>query len=434
VTADFEGTVCQFALPAGAAPAFDPLVCPGDLLSFQEETWQGQKFRVAAVEPRGATFLVTAVQSRGEVWLGRKQTVPTLSPRKQTQQVTVQLEKHCGFPADVYGLGLVLLALLVQDAEAGANHQFLLESMHTILKARLTREPALQETLSRSPARALVYVLLAENDRRLGRLTEFDKRLDAYGQVRSLAEELLGIVLKAILRGSPLGYLTDRGDDAARGLERLRADLDSVRVALRMALTTEQAALIRDYRRAALGRLQQRLEAAGTSKPPAAPASRPLDRQRLLAAIDLSADGTAHEERESAALLAVPADSLRQQLDLLERELGGGVQAGVRARLVVLRGLKLDVIYPVYKGKNFLGRSDEEPVDIDLGDQEPVDRVWASRVHACIFAQDDGLTIEDLNSANGTYVNRDRVYPGQRRPLINGDIVQIGHVQMVVKM
>jgi pSer/pThr/pTyr-binding forkhead associated (FHA) protein len=44
------------------------------------------------------------------------------------------------------------------------------------------------------------------------------------------------------------------------------------------------------------------------------------------------------------------------------------------------------------------------------------------------------LTIEDLNSANGTYVNRTKVYPGQKRPLNINDVVQIGTVQMKLKI
>ena len=77
--------------------------------------------------------------------------------------------------------------------------------------------------------------------------------------------------------------------------------------------------------------------------------------------------------------------------------------------------------------------ADEKPVDVDLEDQEPPDRVWSSRQHACIIFQDGQLTIEDLNSSNGTFVNRTRVYPGQKRPLSVNDVVQIGTVQMRVK-
>ena len=69
---------------------------------------------------------------------------------------------------------------------------------------------------------------------------------------------------------------------------------------------------------------------------------------------------------------------------------------------------------------------------IDLEDQEPPDRVWCSRQHALITFESGLLTIEDLNSANGTYVNRNRIYPGTKRPLAVNDIIQIGNVQMKV--
>jgi pSer/pThr/pTyr-binding forkhead associated (FHA) protein len=98
----------------------------------------------------------------------------------------------------------------------------------------------------------------------------------------------------------------------------------------------------------------------------------------------------------------------------------------------VLRGQKRNVEYPIYDGLNFIGRADDKPVDIDLEDQEPPDRVWCSRQHACISFEADQLTIEDLNSANGTYVNRARIYPGQKRSLAVSDIIQIGNVQLKV--
>ena len=106
--------------------------------------------------------------------------------------------------------------------------------------------------------------------------------------------------------------------------------------------------------------------------------------------------------------------------------------AGSQPRLLVLRGQKRNVEYPIYEGLNFIGRADEKPVDIDLEEQEPPDRIWCSRQHACIAFENDQLLIEDLNSANGTYVNRTRVYPGQKRPLAVNDVVQIGNVQLKV--
>lgn len=103
-------------------------------------------------------------------------------------------------------------------------------------------------------------------------------------------------------------------------------------------------------------------------------------------------------------------------------------------KLMVIRGQKLNIEYPIYTGDNFIGRTDEKPVDIDLDDQESPDRVWCSRQHARIVSDDKGLSIEDLGSQNGTFVNRARIYPGQLRPLENGDVVQIGTVQMKLKL
>lgn len=111
---------------------------------------------------------------------------------------------------------------------------------------------------------------------------------------------------------------------------------------------------------------------------------------------------------------------------------GANIPAGAQPRLLVLRGQKRNVEYPIYEGLNFIGRADEKPVDIDLEEQEPPDRIWCSRQHACISFEEDQLVLEDLNSANGTYVNRTRVYPNQKRPLNPNDIIQIGNVQLKV--
>jgi hypothetical protein len=105
---------------------------------------------------------------------------------------------------------------------------------------------------------------------------------------------------------------------------------------------------------------------------------------------------------------------------------------GAEPRLLVLRGQKRNVEYPLYEGHNFIGRADEKPVDIDLEDQEPPDRVWSSRQHALISLENGQLSIEDLNSSNGTFVNRSKIYPAQPVPLKPNDVIQIGTVQLKV--
>jgi pSer/pThr/pTyr-binding forkhead associated (FHA) protein len=111
---------------------------------------------------------------------------------------------------------------------------------------------------------------------------------------------------------------------------------------------------------------------------------------------------------------------------------GEALPAGATVKLVSVRGQKLGIEYPVYEGQNFIGRSDEQPVDIDLDDQEPQDRIWSSRQHALICYENGQLCVEDLKSANGTYVNRIKCEPGNKMPLKADDIVQIGAVHLKV--
>ncbi len=129
-----------------------------------------------------------------------------------------------------------------------------------------------------------------------------------------------------------------------------------------------------------------------------------------------------------ASAAAVPAD---QGAPPAER---AQLAPGAKPRLVVTRGERPNVEYPLYEGDNYVGRTDEKPVDIDLEDQESPDRVWSSRQHALITFEDGALAIEDLSSMNGTFVNRTRVHPGQKRPLNVNDVIQIGTVQMRVKV
>ena len=101
-------------------------------------------------------------------------------------------------------------------------------------------------------------------------------------------------------------------------------------------------------------------------------------------------------------------------------------------KLLVVRGQRMDVSYPLYAGKNYLGRTDDKPVDIDLEDQESTDRIWTSRQHAVVTFEGGKLTVEDLNSLNGTFVNRTRVHPGQVRELSEDDVIQVGTVHLKV--
>src|SRR5207249_9886596 len=136
---------------------------------------------------------------------------------------------------------------------------------------------------------------------------------------------------------------------------------------------------------------------------------------------------------QEAAAVTMPASAIIASAGVMAASTdAAALPADAQPRLLVLRGQKINVEYPLYDGDNFIGRADEKPVDIDLEDQEPPDRIWSSRQHALIRCEEGILVIEDLNSSNGTFVNRTRLYPGQKRVLNVNDVVQIGTVQMKV--
>jgi pSer/pThr/pTyr-binding forkhead associated (FHA) protein len=74
-------------------------------------------------------------------------------------------------------------------------------------------------------------------------------------------------------------------------------------------------------------------------------------------------------------------------------------------------------------GETTVGRSDE--ADIYLGD------VTVSRMHAKFVVDEEGLSVDDLGSTNGTYVNMERFDSRQLHP---GDEIIIGkfHLGVVV--
>ena len=92
--------------------------------------------------------------------------------------------------------------------------------------------------------------------------------------------------------------------------------------------------------------------------------------------------------------------------------------SGGKPKLIVLRGQRQNVEYQIYDGDNYIGRADDKAVDLDLEDQEPPDRIWSSRQHAVIAFENGAMAIEDLNSTNGTYLNRTRIESGKKIPAV----------------
>ncbi len=89
--------------------------------------------------------------------------------------------------------------------------------------------------------------------------------------------------------------------------------------------------------------------------------------------------------------------------------------------LVVQRGPRTGMTYVLPAGNTTVGRHPES--DIFLND------VTVSRQHCRFVVTEEGLTVEDSGSTNGTYVNDVRV---DKTPLEAGDEVLVGRFHFIV--
>ena len=61
-----------------------------------------------------------------------------------------------------------------------------------------------------------------------------------------------------------------------------------------------------------------------------------------------------------------------------------------------------------------------------------IDHHSLSRLHA-ILRPGPSMTIEDLGSANGTYVREVRIRPGKHVPVTTGDVIRLGGVLLLLR-
>lgn len=99
-----------------------------------------------------------------------------------------------------------------------------------------------------------------------------------------------------------------------------------------------------------------------------------------------------------------------------------------RAKLQVVRGGRKGQEFPLEDGNNLVGRWDPETgsfPEVDLDQDDPEAKI--SRKHALVRFEGNKITVEDIGSLNGTYVNRQpRLMPGNPVELKSGDEIIIG--------
>lgn len=114
--------------------------------------------------------------------------------------------------------------------------------------------------------------------------------------------------------------------------------------------------------------------------------------------------------------------------------------ARITARTSLILGIEGEARSLVFKALDIeeliLGRIDPKTGDrpaVDLTDYGAMDK-GVSRKHAVIQRKDNSLYIIDQKSANGTYLNGQKLFEFQERVLRDSDDVRLGHLTIRVTL
>lgn len=92
---------------------------------------------------------------------------------------------------------------------------------------------------------------------------------------------------------------------------------------------------------------------------------------------------------------------------------------------------RLDVFWPDGRFESFPLETPTVSVGRSTGNTVTLDTDTISRYHISIMRQGDEVTISDMDSANGTFVDGVRLQDNEARALGGGEEIQIGHLRMI---
>jgi FHA domain len=144
-----------------------------------------------------------------------------------------------------------------------------------------------------------------------------------------------------------------------------------------------------------------------------------------------STDGTPAAAAEAPAAEAPKSEAPTGEIkpETAPESAPAAAGAPFKAKLAIVRGSpRKGQEFPLEDGNNLVGRWDPETgsfPEVDLDADDPEAKI--SRKHALIRIDGGKITIEDIGSLNGTYVNRQpRLSPGSPAEIKSGDEVIIG--------
>ncbi len=127
--------------------------------------------------------------------------------------------------------------------------------------------------------------------------------------------------------------------------------------------------------------------------------------------------GVVTEHEPTVTFVPVTEDAL----SVLTPEQAAAIAGISGFALIVQRGPRTGMTWLLPAGTTRVGRDPDS--DIELDD------ITVSRTHCLLHLDEDGLSLQDAGSTNGSYVNDHRV---ERTPLRPGDRLLIGKFHLVV--
>jgi hypothetical protein len=100
--------------------------------------------------------------------------------------------------------------------------------------------------------------------------------------------------------------------------------------------------------------------------------------------------------------------------------------------LEVVKGREVGRVFALGDGPTVLGNDLQGVAGLDLAAAEGASPRRMAARQAEIVGTDGGLSLRDLDSPGGSFVNRQRLLAGQTRRLEPGDLIQVGGVQLRV--
>ena len=110
-----------------------------------------------------------------------------------------------------------------------------------------------------------------------------------------------------------------------------------------------------------------------------------------------------------------------------------GLPTGAKAKLSVVKGLRVGKNYGIKNGVTYIGRKGPQTVDVDLTEQENPGVAVAVNRFALVWLDQNGLGVADTGR-RVTTLNGVRIPSGKRYPLKADDTLQIGGTVLQVKV